>query len=83
MSIVNQILDTTPHYVPALKLKGMLLSQAGEESAAGPIFAEALELAPNDSDLLLETGIYRLTTGDKREAIRLLERCVRILPSNT
>ncbi|MGB8031340.1 MAG: tetratricopeptide repeat protein [Terracidiphilus sp.] len=82
MSIVNQILDTTPHYVPALKLKGMLLSQAGEESAAGPIFAEALELAPNDSDLLLETGIYRLTTGDKREAIRLLERCVRILPED-
>ncbi|MFZ1939741.1 MAG: tetratricopeptide repeat protein, partial [Terracidiphilus sp.] len=82
MNIVNQILETTPHYVPALKLKGMLLSEAGEESAAGPIFTEALELAPNDPDLLLETGIYKLTTGDKAEAIRLLEHCVKILPND-
>jgi Flp pilus assembly protein TadD len=76
MSIVNQLLEANPHFVPALKLKGMLLSDAGEESAAGPVFVEALGLAPNDSDLLLETGIYRLTTGDKAEAIRLLEHCI-------
>lgn len=82
MSVVDQILETTPRYVPALKLKGMLLSEAGEESEAGPVFAEALELAPNDPDLVLETGIYKLTTGDKGEAIRLLERCVRILPDD-
>jgi tetratricopeptide (TPR) repeat protein len=82
MSLVNHILETNPHFVPALKLKGMLLSDAGEESAAGPVFAEALELAPNDSDLLLETGIYKLTRGDKGEAIRLLEHCVRILPED-
>ncbi len=82
MSIVNQLLETNPHFVPALKLKGMLLSDAGEESAAGPVFVEALELAPNDSDLLLETGIYRLTTGDKAEAIRLLEHCIRIVPED-
>ena len=82
MSIVNQLLEANPHFVPALKLKGMLLSDAGEESAAGPVFLEALGLAPNDSDLLLETGIYKLTTGDKAEAIRLLEHCIRIVPED-
>ena len=82
LSIVNQILDTNPHYVLALKLKGMLVSEAGEESAAGPVFEEALKLAPNDSDILLETGIYRLTLGDKGEAIRLLEHCIQILPED-
>ena len=82
MSIVNQILAATPHYVPALKLKGMLLSEAGEESTAGPVFEEALELAPNDPDLLLETGIYKLTAGDRAGAIRLLERCVKDLPND-
>ncbi len=82
MGIVNQLLEANPHFVPALKLKGMLLSDAGEESAAGPVFLEALGLAPNDSDLLLETGIYKLTTGDKAEAVRLLEHCVRIVPED-
>jgi tetratricopeptide (TPR) repeat protein len=82
MNIVDQILATNPHNVPALKLKGMLLSEAGEESAAGPVFAEALRLAHNDPDLLLETGIYKLTTGDQGEAIRLLEHCVRLLPQD-
>jgi len=82
MSIVNQLLKANPHFVPALKLKGMLLSEAGEESSAGPVFVEALGLTPNDSDLLLETGIYKLTTGDKAEAIRLLEHCIRIVPED-
>jgi Tfp pilus assembly protein PilF len=82
MSIVNQLLEANPRFVPALKLKGMLLSDVGEESAAGPVFEEALGLAPNDSDLLLETGIYKLTTGDKAEAIRLLEHCIRIVPED-
>jgi Tfp pilus assembly protein PilF len=82
MSIVDQLLKANPHFVPALKLKGMLLSEAGEESSAGPVFMEALALAPNDSDLLLETGIYKLTAGDKAEAIRLLEHCIRIVPED-
>jgi Tfp pilus assembly protein PilF len=82
MSIANKLLEANPHFVPALKLKGMLLSDVGEESAAGPVFEEALELAPNDSDLLLETGIYKLATGDKAGAIRLLEHCIRIVPED-
>jgi tetratricopeptide (TPR) repeat protein len=38
--------------------------------------------APNDPDLLLKSGIYKLATGDREEAIRRLQRCARILPAD-
>jgi tetratricopeptide (TPR) repeat protein len=80
MAIVQQVLDTTPRYPPALKLKGMLLQDAGQSAQAGAAFEEALKYAPNDPDLLFETGVYKLATGDKADALKLLERCAKLQP---
>jgi tetratricopeptide (TPR) repeat protein len=80
MVIVQQVLDTDPGYAPALKLKGMLLQDGGHSAEAGAAFEEALKYAPNDPDLLFETGVYKLATGGKADALKLLERCAKLQP---
>jgi len=82
MSLVLHLLEQHPDFAPAIKLKGMLLEDSGRISEAGAAFEEALKLAPNDADLLLEVGKYKLTAGQKEEAIKLLQHCIRILPGD-
>jgi tetratricopeptide (TPR) repeat protein len=80
MNLVLRLLQQHPDFEPAIKLKGMLLEEAGRNSEAVAAYEAALKLAPNDPDVLLKTGIYKLTAGQKEEAIKLLQRCIRILP---
>ena len=82
MDLVLRLLEQHPDFAPAIKLKGMLLEEAGRTAEAAAAYEEALKLAPNDGDLLLKTGIYKLTAGKKEEALRLLQRCIRILPGD-
>ena len=80
MNIDRQLLERDPKFVPAIKLKGMLLEESGQAVEAGAAYEEGLKLAPNDPDLLLKTGIYKLASGDREQAIKLLQRCTRIFP---
>jgi tetratricopeptide (TPR) repeat protein len=82
MNLVLQLLEQHPDFAPAIKLKGMLLEEAGHTSQAAAAYEEALKLAPNDGDLLLKAGIYQLAAGQKEEAIKLLQHCIRILPGD-
>jgi tetratricopeptide (TPR) repeat protein len=82
MVMVQQVLDADPRYPPALKLKGMLLQDAGHAAEAGATFEEGLKYSPNDPDLLFETGVYKLATGDKSDALKLLERCAKLQPGD-
>lgn len=82
MNLVLRLLEQHPDFAPAIKLKGMLLEEAGQTSEAAAAYEEALKLAPNDGDLLLKTGIYKLAAGQKVEALKLLQHCVRILPGD-
>lgn len=82
MEIAQKLLAEHPRFAPAIKLKAMLLEQAGRDTEAGVLYEEALRLAPNDPDLLLKVGISRLRAQQNEEAIRLLEHCVRILPQD-
>ena len=72
MNLVLQLLEQHPDFAPAIKLKGMLLEEAGRSSEAAVAYEQALKLAPNDADLLLKTGIYKLAAGQKEEALKLL-----------
>ena len=45
-------------------------------------YEEALKLGPNDGDLLLKAGIYKLAAYQKEEALKLLQHCVRVLPGD-
>ncbi|MFZ0734017.1 MAG: tetratricopeptide repeat protein [Candidatus Sulfotelmatobacter sp.] len=80
MTLTLELLERNPTFVPAIKLKGMLLEEAGDASQAGAVYEQGLILAPNDPDLLLKTGIYRLAEGDRERAIELLQHCVKINP---
>jgi len=82
MEIVLRLLEQHPDFVPAIKLKGMLLEEAGRTSDAAVAYEEALKLAPNDGDLLLKVGISKLAAGQKEEAVKLLQQCIRILPAD-
>ena len=82
MKLVLHLLEQHPEFAPALKLKGMLLEDSGHLAEAGAAFEQALKFAPNDPDLLLEVGKYKLTAGQKEEAIKLLQHCIRILPGD-
>ena len=82
MNLVLTLLQQHPDFAPAIKLKGMLLEEAGRTSEAAAAYEQALKLAPNDGDLLLKAGIYKLAAGQKEEAIQLLQRCLRILPGD-
>jgi tetratricopeptide (TPR) repeat protein len=82
MNLVLRLIEQHPDFAPAIKLKGMLLEEAGRTSEAAAAYEEALKLAPNDGDLLLKAGIYKLAAGQKEEAIKLLQHCIRVLPGD-
>lgn len=82
MTLALQLLQRNPKFVPAMKLRAMLLEEAGQTSAAATAYEEALKLAPNDPDLLLKVGIDKLTAGDREQAIQLLQHCTKISPGD-
>ena len=82
MNLTLQLLKQNPRFVPALKLKGTLLEESGQSAEAAASFEEALKLAPNDPDLLLKSGIYKLATGDRDEALKRLKHCTKLLPGD-
>lgn len=82
MKLTLQLLEHNPRFAPALKLKGMLLEESGQSSEAAASYEEALKFAPNDPDLLLKSGIHKLATGDRDEAIKRLQECTKILPGD-
>jgi tetratricopeptide (TPR) repeat protein len=82
MDLVSRLLEQHPNFEPAIKLKGLLLEEAGRTSEAAAAYEQALKLAPNDADVLLKTGAYKLTAGQTDQAIQLLQHCLRILPGD-
>jgi tetratricopeptide (TPR) repeat protein len=82
MDLVSHLLEQRPNFEPAIKLKGLLLEESGRSSEAAAAYEQALKLAPDDADVLLKTGAYKLNAGQTEQAIQLLQHCLRILPSD-
>ena len=82
MRLANQLLEKNPTFAPALKLKGMLLEEAGQTTEAGETYERGLRFAPNDPDLLLKAGIYSLAAGELEKAVSRLRRCAKLLPED-
>jgi tetratricopeptide (TPR) repeat protein len=78
--LANALVDEYPDSVPAVKLQGMLLEEVGRSVEASQSYGRALQLAPNDPDLLLKLGTYRLAVREYDQAINLLLRHLKILP---
>lgn len=77
---VDALLQAYPDFVSALKIKGALLEDLGREQEAALAYEQALKLAPNDAELLLKVGIYRLVSGKYDAAITLLQHRLRVVP---
>lgn len=80
MQIVSHLLEQDPTFVPAMKVRAMLLEETGHNAEASTEYEKALKLAPKDGDLLLKTGIYRLVAGRKEEALALLLTASKVQP---
>jgi|GEM_PF-976787 len=78
--LANALVDEYPDSVPAVKLQGMLLEEVGRSVEASQSYGRALQLAPNDPDLLLKLGTYLLAVREYDQAINLLLRHLKILP---
>lgn len=82
MRIAQRLLGQNPKFEPAMKLKGMLLEQSGRNEEAIVVYEQALKLVPNDIDLLLKDGLYKLSIGQKQEALDLLVRAAKARPGD-
>lgn len=80
--LTEAVLARQPNFVPALKLKGMLLQDAGQTAEAEAAYERALKLAPDDADMLLEVGTAKLLDGRLGEAITFLQHRVRVVPAD-
>lgn len=82
LALANTLLEKYPGFVPALKLRGMLLEEAGHGDEASQSYQKALQLSPNDPGLLFKLGVHALAAGDNDQAINLLLRHLRLVPKD-
>ena len=54
LSITAEVVKEHPAFVPALKLRGMLLEDSGEQAAAAECYRAALKAAPRDGEMLVK-----------------------------
>lgn len=80
MALADSLLEKHPDFVPALKLKGMLLEESGHGAEAAGVYERALKLAPNDPGLLFQMAVVHLAAGDNGQAIQFFLRHLRIQP---
>lgn len=80
LALANALVEKYPDSVPALKLQAALLEESEREAEASRVYEHAIQLAPNDADLLLKLGTNRLAAGDYNQAIKLLLRHLNVLP---
>ena len=82
LTLVDTLLQQHPGFVPALKLKGVLLEDSGNQSAAAQAYAAALQLAPSDPELQLKVGTIELVQGHNDKAIDLLHKHLLAVPND-
>ena len=80
LDMANGLVADNPNCVPALKLQGMLLEETGRRFEASRVYIKALQLASNDSELLLKLGTYHLAAGENDAAIRMFARYLAVRP---
>jgi len=83
LALTDSLLRQHPNFEPALKLRGMLLEQAGRSAEAAESYQKALKQAPNDAAILYSLGVYQLVAGHYDEAISLFGRHLKLKPRDS
>ena len=81
-ALTDQLLQQHPEFEPALKFEGALLEQMGRGADSAAAFEHALQLAPNDPELMFKVGVYQLVAGDKNQAIALFVHRLKLVPQD-
>jgi type IV pilus assembly protein PilF len=74
---LNLAVKVDPTYAQAYNIYGLVYAVLGDERKAEQSFAQALQLAPNDSDIHHNWGWYLCQHGREREALTEFETAVR------
>ncbi|WP_448663203.1 tetratricopeptide repeat protein [Sphingomonas sp. CJ20] len=74
---------TDPRFrADGLRIRGRALTAKGDYAGALAALDEAARIAPNDADVLVDTGRFKLTAGDVLGAIQASERAVKLAPGH-
>jgi type IV pilus assembly protein PilF len=74
---LNLAVKIDPNYAQAYNIYGLVYAVLGDDRKAEQNFAQALQLAPNDSDIHHNWGWYLCQHGREREALAEFETAVR------
>jgi len=74
---LNMAVRIEPNYAPAYNVFGLVYAVLGDDRKAEQSFAQALQLAPNDSDIHHNWGWYLCTHKRERESLAEFELAVR------
>jgi len=74
---VGQATKADPNYAPAYNISGLVYAYLGDDRKAEQSFAQALQLAPNDSDIRHNWGWYLCTHRRERESLAEFDAAVR------
>ncbi|HUH93523.1 MAG TPA: type IV pilus biogenesis/stability protein PilW [Casimicrobiaceae bacterium] len=74
---LNLAVKLDPNYAPAYNIFGLVYAVLGEDRKAEQAFAQALKLAPNDSEIHHNWGWYLCQHHREREALAEFEIAVR------
>ena len=70
-------LKADPRSVDANILLGVILQQRGDNAAAGPLYASAVKLAPNNGAALNNYGAWLCGNGKAAESLALFDQAIR------
>ncbi len=80
---LSKVLESSPDWVPGLKLYAILLAyHMDNQDRAVEVLEKCLKLAPNDFEVWLDLGDIYLSQRRNAEAVRDLETAVRLAPRN-
>jgi type IV pilus assembly protein PilF len=73
---VNQAIKIDPNYARAYNIAGLVYAYLGDDRKAVSSFNQALQLAPNDSDIRHNWGWYLCSHDRQRESLPEFDRAV-------
>ena len=80
LAVLDAIVAQNPYDVGAVRRKAELLEGADDYSGAEAVLRQALEIAPEDDDILQQLGRVQAKSGNVAEAIRTYRHALDINP---
>lgn len=73
----DNAIKVLPSYAPAHSMLGIIYMEIGEDNKARSSFDQALRLAPNDPDVLNNSGWFECQRGDAQRSIGLFQQALK------